>query len=81
MEDTKKYKAWSLLMEIVSVIVTLSDIRLFATPWTGAHWAPPSMEFSRQEYWNRLPFPSPPHPCSMKIINKQFIIGTEKSFI
>ena len=31
----------------------------FATPWTVAHQAPLSMEFSRQEYWNGLPFPSP----------------------
>ncbi|XP_055443960.1 5'-3' DNA helicase ZGRF1 isoform X7 [Bubalus kerabau] len=30
-----------------------------ATPWTVAHQAPPSMEFSRQEYWSGLPFPSP----------------------
>ena len=29
------------------------------TPWTGAHQAPPSMAFSRQEYWSRLPLPSP----------------------
>ena len=28
-------------------------------PWTVAHQAPPSMEFSRQEYWSGLPFPSP----------------------
>ena len=31
----------------------------FATPWTIAHQAPQSMEFSRQEYWSRLPFPFP----------------------
>jgi len=31
----------------------------FATPWTIAHQAPLSMEFSRQEYWSGLPFPSP----------------------
>ena len=37
----------------------LSRVRLFATPWTVAHQAPPSMEFSRQEYWSGLPFPSP----------------------
>ena len=39
--------------------------RLFATPWTVAYQAPPSMGFSRQEYWSGLPFPSPgdlPHP-------------------
>ena len=32
---------------------------LFATPWTVTHQAPPSMGFSRQEYWSGLPFPSP----------------------
>ena len=31
----------------------------FATPWTIARQAPLSMGFSRQEYWNRLPFPPP----------------------
>ena len=35
------------------------SVQLFATPWTGAHQAPQSMEFSRQEYWSGLPFPSP----------------------
>ena len=38
---------------------SLSCVRLFATPWTAAHQAPPSMGFSRQEYWSGLPFPSP----------------------
>ena len=37
----------------------LSCVRLFATPWTVAYQAPPSVEFSRQEYWSGLPFPSP----------------------
>ena len=32
----------------------LSHVRLFATPWTVAHQAPLSMEFSRQEYWSGL---------------------------
>ena len=36
----------------------MSRVRLFATPWTVAYQAPPSMGFSRQEYWNGLPFPS-----------------------
>ena len=35
-----------------------SCVRLFATPWTVAHQAPLSVEFSRQEYWSGLPFPS-----------------------
>ena len=34
-------------------------VRLFVTPRTIAHQAPPSMGFSRQEYWSGLPFPSP----------------------
>ena len=37
----------------------LSRVRLFATPWTVAYQAPPTMGFSRQEYWSGLPFPSP----------------------
>ena len=37
----------------------LSHVRLFATPWTVAYQAPPSVGFSRQEYWSGLPFPSP----------------------
>ena len=37
----------------------LSRVWLFVTPWTVAYQAPPSMEFSRQDYWNGLPFPSP----------------------
>ena len=37
----------------------LSCVQLFATPWTVAYHAPPSMGFSRQEYWSGLPFPSP----------------------
>ena len=38
---------------------SLSRVQLFATPWTVAYQAPQYMEFSRQEYWSGLPFPSP----------------------
>ena len=37
----------------------LSLVQLFVIPWTAAYQAPLSMEFSRQEYWSGLPFPSP----------------------
>ena len=37
----------------------LSRFQLFVTPWTVAYQAPQSMEFSKQEYWSGLPFPSP----------------------
>ena len=40
-------------------VKSLSRVQVFATPWTVAHHAPPSMKFSRQEYWSGLPFPSP----------------------
>ena len=40
-----------------SSVKLLSPVWLFAIPWTVAYQAPPSMEFSRQEYWSGLPFP------------------------
>ena len=40
-------------------VKSLSGVRLFATPWTVAYQASPSMGFSRQDYWSGLPFPSP----------------------
>ena len=43
-----------------------SRVRLFSTPWTAAHQAPPSMGFFRQEYWSGVPLPSPVnHSTSM----------------
>ena len=41
---------------------SLSPVQLFATSWTVAYQAPPSVGFSRQEYWSGLPFPSPGDP-------------------
>ena len=46
--------AWKWKVKVKS----LSRVRLFATPWTAAHQAPPSMGFSRQEYWSGVPLPS-----------------------
>ena len=40
-------------------VKSLSRVQLVATPWTAAYQAPPSMGFSRQEYWSGLPLPSP----------------------
>ena len=40
-------------------VKSLSPVRLWATPWTAAYRAPPSMGFSRQEYWSGVPLPSP----------------------
>ena len=44
---------------------SFSCVRLFATPWIVAHQAPPSMGFSRQEYWNGLPLPFPNWPTRL----------------
>ena len=40
-------------------VKSLSHVPLLATPWTAAYQAPPSMGFSRQEYWSGVPLPSP----------------------
>ena len=64
----KKNQRWEgarvnsfLILEVVLLVKVklLTGVQLLVTPWTVAHQAPPSMEFSRQEYWSRLPFPSP----------------------
>ena len=48
--------AWKWKVKVKS----LSHVWLLVTPWTVAYQAPPSMGFSRQEYWSELPLPSPP---------------------
>ena len=47
--------AWKWKVKVKS----LSRVRLLATPWATAYQAPPSMGFSRQEYWSGVPLPSP----------------------
>ena len=47
----------SIIQEVA--VKLLSRVLLFATPWTVAYHTSPSTEFSRQEYWSGLPFPSP----------------------
>ena len=55
--------AWKWKVKVKS----LSQVRLFATPWTTAHQAPLSMVFSRQEYCSGVPLPS---PIDLEVINK-----------
>ena len=52
------YSKVNQLYVYVCVLVTQLCLTL-CTPWTAVHQAPLSMEFSRQEYWSGLPFPSP----------------------
>ena len=49
------------LLQCVKV-KSFSRVWLLATPWTAAHQAPPSIGFSRQEYWSGVPLPSPIPP-------------------
>ena len=57
--------AWKWKVKVKS----LSCVRLLATPWTAAYQPPPSMGFSRQEYWSGVPLPSPhPHMQHSNII-------------
>ena len=44
---------------LLLLLSRFSRVRLLVTPWTAAYEAPPPMEFSRQEFWSGLPFPSP----------------------
>ena len=55
---TRKWKGQDFIL-FPCEVKSLSRVRLFATLWTVALQAPPSMGFSRQEYWSGLPFPSP----------------------
>ena len=50
---------------------SLSHVRPSATPWTAAYQAPPSMGFSRQEYWSGLPLPS----LRINAITQQIMLG------
>ena len=68
----QSWSQWSVYAQL------LSHVRLFGTPWTVAHQAPLSMEFSRQEYWSGLPFYSPgdlPDPGIEPVSSSSCIAG------
>ena len=64
-------------MKVKMKVKLLSHVRLVATPLTAAYQTPPSMGFSRQEYWSGVPLPSPmwcmnthESPCCHKLVSK-----------
>ena len=57
--------AWKWKVKVKS----LSRVQLFETPRTAAYQAPPSMGFSRQEYWSGVPLPSP--KCMLSVLKKK----------
>ena len=64
-------------------VKTLSHAWLLVTPWTSAYQAPPSMGFSRQEYWSGFPLPSPQLWANHKIllVYRKWIWGQEIELI
>ena len=61
--------AWKWKVKVKS----LSRVRLLATTWTATYQAPPSMGFSRQEYWSGVPLPSP-HPDKSDLLTKTALV-------
>ena len=73
------------LLQCLTVKVkSLSRVRLLATPWTTAYQAPPSIGFSRQEYWSGVPLPSPEEISSLShsvVFLYFFALITEEGFL
>ena len=55
------------MLLLLLLLSPFSHVRLCATPYTEAHPIPPSLEFSRQEHWSGLPFPSPKHESEREV--------------
>ena len=58
-------------------VKSLSRVQLYATPWTAAYQAPPSMGFSRQEYWSGVPLSSPIPKASLGLFSGQKLVSEE----
>ena len=65
---------FSPLVHLLLLLSHFSHVRLYATPQTAAHQAPPSLGFSRQEYWSGLPGLSPTHVNEMKVKNESEVV-------
>ena len=61
---------------VLLLLSCFSHVRLCVTPWTAAHQARLSLGFSRQEYWSRLPFPSPIHACMLSHFSRVRLCAT-----
>ena len=73
-KSRKPRNTWLLLLLLLS---RFSRVRLCATPEMAAHQAPPSLGFSRQEYWSGLPFPSPMHESEKWKWNRSVVSNSE----
>ena len=72
--DTMKWVSRVPLSLLLLLLLSrFSCVRLCATPQMAAHKAPPSLGFSRQEHWTRLPFPSPMHESEKWKWSRSFV--------
>ena len=69
--------AWKWKVKVKS----LSCVWLSSTPWTAAYQVPPSMGFSRQEYWSKVPLPSPLLNITVSKMPKRFSFILKKKKI
>ena len=69
-----RWREWSLWTSVCARAQSLSCILLFVTPWAVVHQAALSMEFSRHEYWNRLPFSTPRDPSYPSIESTSLVL-------
>ena len=70
-----------LLLLLLLLLSRFSRVRLCATPWTAAYQAPPSMGFSRQEYWSGMPLPSPQKRLEkIPYLHVRLILGTDTAY-
>ena len=68
--------AWKWKVKVKS----LSCVPLLATSWTAVYQAPPSMGFSRQEYWSGLPLPSPCEVTAIKNVLISLLSGLLQNY-
>ena len=59
----------------------LSRVRLLATPWTAAYQAPPSMGFSKQEYWSGVPLPPLESVLDTEFQGQSYVQHGKMSFV
>ena len=75
-ENVQTLQITPLLEGLLLLLSCFSHVRLCVTPQMAAHQAPPSLEFSRQEHWSGLPFPSPMDACRLSRFSRVRLCAT-----
>ena len=77
-QDNRVINSERSLLLILLLLSRFSRIQLCVTPKTAAHQAPPSLGFSRQEYWSGVPFPSPMHESEKWKWSRSVVSNSER---